>query len=476
MASEARERFRWAIIRPHDPALNGILHPAAVTTTMSLGKFVKRMFGTAPVAISDDPFGSKADPIAETLAGKAPAAKEPELLVRREEMLDGRSRIGGYRFEVQSMAAGTGVSAPRAIAALLGEGVSRLAQRRLALIPLTVAEWNSYDFRQFVAPHTVFVFDPVLLEGPAALQSALAAARAAGAKTGLKGMPNDPAGRELLKLTDLLLLHFRDYPLQEFEALMRHLRAAYPHTAVAVSGIQSWAEQRLCLAAGVAWCLGDFAAAPDQVEQGEGIGQSRLVLLEMLNLLRKEADLADLAVVAKRDPAVTMQVIAMANSPLSGLSGQVSGLDQAMMVLGRESLYRWLSVSLFRAGDGRERDEGLLEIALTRARFLELTATGKSKHECDELFLVGLFSLLDSLLGLPMAQVLAKVHLPPAVAEVLLNSGGPHGKALMLAMAVERGQAERAASLAAALGQDAALLTVHAAAARTWASEALQSM
>jgi EAL and modified HD-GYP domain-containing signal transduction protein len=146
---------------------------------------------------------------------------------------------------------------------------------------------------------------------------------------------------------------------------------------------------------------------------------------------------------------VAVKVVAMANSPIMARENPVSGIDQAIMILGREQLYRWLSLAMFRAGANSPRDEVLLELALARGRFLELVGQGKyGKRECDELFLVGLLSMLDSLLGVPMAKVVERIHLSAEIKDVLLNSAGPFGRYLMLAIAVEKGRVEQTSRLA----------------------------
>ncbi len=144
------------------------------------------------------------------------------------------------------------------------------------------------------------------------------------------------------------------------------------------------------------------------------------------------------------------------------------------MVLGRDMLYRWLSLGIFRAGSN-PRDETLLEIALNRARFLELVGQGvRSKQECDELFLVGMFSLLDSLLGMPMAQVIEWMTLPEVVRQVLLHCEGPHGRFLMLAMATEKGRTDKVARLAEQMGISLETIADSRTEALAWAEEAMR--
>ncbi|HEX5801901.1 MAG TPA: HDOD domain-containing protein, partial [Azospira sp.] len=362
------------------------------------------------------------------------------------------------------------------IAALRGENILALAQRRLALLPLTAADWARGDFRQFIAAQTHFlVATPSDRENDVgAWLETLRQIRDAGGRIALDD--SGAAIREAAELADLIVLDFRGYALDGFERLARRLRRLHPAAALAADGIGSWPEHRLCQSLGIRYSLGGFATTPDEDDKADQLNQSRLVLIEMLNLLRGDAELAEIVAVAKRDPGVAVKIVGMANSPVSGLSAPVASLDQAMLVLGRGTIYRWLSIAMFRAGSGGGRDETLLELALWRARFLELVGGDiASKQERDELFLVGLLSLIDSLLGQPMARVLARMNLPQHVAEVLLGSDGPYGRFLLLALAVEKGRDEQALRFAASLELPPDGVEAAACAARAWAEAALGS-
>jgi len=116
-----------------------------------------------------------------------------------------------------------------------------------------------------------------------------------------------------------------------------------------------------------------------------------------------------------------------------------------------------------------------LEVALARARFLELAALSVgSRQQADELFLVGLLSFVDALLGLPMEEVVSAMSLPPVVCDVLLRSEGPYARFLILALAVEKCLAERAAQLADPLGITLDALNHHRDEALLWAEEAVR--
>ncbi|HEX6735491.1 MAG TPA: HDOD domain-containing protein [Azonexus sp.] len=435
--------------------------------------FIKKIFGgQAAPAANPDPFGRDKVLPAAVAAEPVPRAAAAAVL-QRDEIIDERTRIAGYRLSARRPDA-PGQPDPEATLALLaGANVAALAERRIALIPVSAADWMAHDYRPLIGPNTVFQLQPPGSEAEVAPWRDVAdAMHAAGARIALPDSVMTTSA-PLADVADFALVDFSGYSLASFEQAVARLRATRPALQVIVEQVARWPEQRYCVAHGAAFCNGPFATAPDEEQAAGEISQSRLVLIEMLNQLRRDVDLAEIAEVAKRDPGVVVKVVAMANSPLLGRSQRVTGIDQAIMVLGCEQLYRWLSIGMFRAGDGTPRDEILLELALARGRFLEVL--GREQHDkraCDELFLLGLLSLLDCLLGVPMATVLERIHLSPEMKEVLLSSGGPFGRYLLLAIAVEKGHAENVARLAGQLGYSLASIEAASLDAIGWAEEA----
>lgn len=440
--------------------------------------FIKRLVADKPAPkINDDPFGrdpKPTNPAAPLFT--APSRETPPIVLQRDEIIDAKTRIGGYRFVVHVPDSPHEPNARATLEALRSAKVAAFAERRMALVPLPALHWRSFDFRPLIGPHTVFLLDAPDQSLPQESWREVAQSiHAAGARVGVSGT-GAPGNRDLiLECADLVLIDFSAYLLSSFERVVTAFKTDFPRLQLLVENVGGWPERRLCVSLGVEYCLGPFSTAPDVERQSEEISQSRLVLIEMLNLLRKDADLSDIAKVAKRDPGVAVQMVTMANSPLMGLENPVSGIDQAIMMLGREQLYRWLSLAMFRAGTNSPRDEVLLEVALARGHFLELIGNGRhSKATCDELFLVGLLSLLDSLLGVPMAKVIERIHLSAEIKDVLLNSAGPFGRYLMLAIAVEKGATERVTSLAQQLDIPLDEVEKASAEALEWAEKAVR--
>ena len=441
--------------------------------------FIKRVLGLGS-AKSAPLIGERDSRESQTAAAVAhvpmgPVRTAPPVVLQRDEIIDARTRIGGYRFSACRPESEQLVDAASTLEILSANNVAAFATRRLALIPLAHEDWTRQDYTPLIGPMTTFLL--ILPDGAKVSESWNDVARAihaCGARIALAANDIVTHRQTILEHADYLLLDFSALSLSSLEVLLRSLRQEKPGLELIADKVRRWPEHRYCVSNGIAYCLGSFTTEPDEEQQAKEIGQTQLVIIEMLNQLRKDAELADIAQIAKRDPGVIVKVMAMANSPMVGLSQPVVSIDQAIMVLGREQLYRWLSIGMFRAGAASPRDEVLLELALARGRFLELLGQEKhSKLECDEFFLLGLLSLLDSLLGLPMSAVVGKLNLLPILAEALLNSSGPLSRHLMLSIAVEKGRVQNVVRLANELGYSLEAIEAASVEAIGWAEEAV---
>ncbi|WP_223247355.1 EAL and HDOD domain-containing protein [Sulfuriferula sp. AH1] len=191
-----------------------------------------------------------------------------------------------------------------------------------------------------------------------------------------------------------------------------------------------------------------------------------------MNRIRQDAESSELAQIFKQDPALSFKILRYINSAGSGLTSKVDSIDQALLMLGQQNLYRWLTLLLFTSGGSDTPDWALMENALVRARLAELSAgDALSAGERDELFVAGIFSLLDILLQLPMAQVLQQISLPPLAEEALLHKRGKYAPYLELSIACEEFDQERISDLAAQLGLELAHVNAYHADALIWAEQ-----
>lgn len=399
------------------------------------------------------------DAAAETAA--APATDDAAVLITRTEIVDKRQRLAGYRF-------GASAPEPVLVEALVLAEVAEFAQERIALVSLSAEAVAAGLHLPLAAPNTVFLLEHQAVE-------AASAVRAAGSQIALRGVSLQDEDAGLLSSASLVLLSLNEHPLTEFQALCKRLHLNYPNLKLLVDGVETWDEQRMLLSWGASYFMGPYLTTPDQVDPDAKIDQSRMTSIELLNLLRTDAELPAMIEVAKRDPGMTFQVLQWANAPANGQTTKVTSLQQAFMVLGRNQLYRGLTVSMFRLGGGanKERDESLLEIALTRARFLE-TCSKLPLAKRDELFLVGLLSLFDVLLAVPMDKLVGKMHLSDDIRDVLLGKEGAYSPYLTMVLLLQRDKVAPALEIAQSLDIDIDSLPQVGQAAFQWAQAALQ--
>lgn len=430
--------------------------------------------GPAPQARAPVPTAAPAAaPPAGPPVDTALAFADADAMLCREEIVDKKHRLCGYRFTFRPGGKRPKPAEYAFFEALEAVDLKEFSTRRMAVLPVTPEGIDGRHHGKVATPNTMFIIErrhPAF--GAKELAARLASLKKDGCRTALAGATLAPDEAPLLEQADAVFLNLSDCSLPQFQALLKQLRAAYPALQIVVENVDSWDELRMCLAWGCDFCMGYFLTTPDKVDPDVKIDQSRLTSIELLNLLRTDAEVAELVDVAKQDPGLAFHVLKWANAPTTGHHATVTSLKEAIIVLGRSHLYRWLTVSMFRLGSSHARDEALLEVALQRARFLE-TVANLPQAQRDELFLVGLLSLFDILLGMPMPAILDKMHLSEDVRNVLLRSDGPYGPYLMLALQVEKGQVGRAAEIALEAGIDPDTLGEASNAAFQWAQEAL---
>lgn len=183
---------------------------------------------------------------------------------------------------------------------------------------------------------------------------------------------------------------------------------------------------------------GDFLTRP-RAGAARRLDGGVVEVMELLNLAREKAPIERMEAAFKRNAALSYRLLRYINSPANGLRQSIRSIGHALVWLGYEPLYRWLTLLLFSTREGDGRDEALLKSALVRARFMEnLGAPRLPLDQRGGLFIVGILSHLDALLNQPMAEALEPLRLPDAMRAALLEGGGPYAPYLDLVRACER--------------------------------------
>ncbi len=176
-------------------------------------------------------------------------------------------------------------------------------------------------------------------------------------------------------------------------------------------------------------------------------------VLQLFNLVRTQAEIDEIEALLKHDAMLGFNLLRLINSAGFGLAKEVASFQHAVMLLGMKRLQRWTALLLTaaRRGDGAAAVIGTT--AVVRGRMMELLGQGTlSSEDCEGAFVVGLFSLLDDMLGVPMADALELLALPAPIFDAIQHGDGVLGRMLALTKAAESYDDIRFASLATELG------------------------
>ena len=182
------------------------------------------------------------------------------------------------------------------------------------------------------------------------------------------------------------------------------------------------------------------------------LNPSHAQIIHVLNLVRQNAEIAEIETALKHDISISFKLLRYINSAGFGLVRQIQSFRHAVTMIGYNKLNKWLSLLLVTAS----RDPAapaLMQTSIVRGRFMELVAAGAiDRSQIDNLFIAGSFSLLDVLLGSKIEAVLKEMNLPAAISDALLHRAGPCAPYLELALACEQEDVADLAARAAALG------------------------
>ncbi|SHH29197.1 EAL and HDOD domain-containing protein [Massilia sp. CF038] len=295
----------------------------------------------------------------------------------------------------------------------------------------------------------IFVFLPrekVVLEivdsmrVSAPLLERIAELRSHGFRFALSDVGHDtPELSQLLPLMDFIKLNVRDIPPAALARLADNFKKA--GKKILAEKVETRAEFESCLALGFDYFQGFYFAKPS-VMIGRKLSPSQLAVVELMTLITSDADNIDIERAVKRDVTLALNLLRLVNTPAVGARYKIDSLSQAVSVLGRRQLQRWLQIMLYAEPARRGSSmTPLLMLATTRGRMLELLAQKlrpSQRNIADVAFTVGIMSLMDVLFGMTMDEIVAQIPVIDEVADALRTRSGFFGELLHLAECIER--------------------------------------
>jgi EAL and modified HD-GYP domain-containing signal transduction protein len=238
-------------------------------------------------------------------------------------------------------------------------------------------------------------------------------------------------------------------PADKLEPLVRFAEK-YSTAQVIAEKVETAEQYELAARVGIKLFQGYWFAKPILV-RGQTLRPAQANIIQLINLIKRPAEVGEIEEVLKRDPTLSFNLLRFINSAGFGLNCEVSSFRHAVMLLGLQKLFRWaaLLMTTSRMGDTAP---AVGNMAVVRGRLMELLAAELLPPEdADDAFVVGVFSLLDTMLGLPMEQALESISLSSHVTDALLHRKGVYAPFLELTLACESAEDEAFARVATQL-------------------------
>jgi EAL and modified HD-GYP domain-containing signal transduction protein len=274
-----------------------------------------------------------------------------------------------------------------------------------------------------------------------ALIQALKALAHKGFKLALDDFVLNEASRPLIPLADIIKMDWRASSKEETGRIIDAARQAKTgrNIKLLAEKIETGEEFRQALNLGFTYFQGYFFARPS-VLKGKDLTPSAWSVLRLMTAVQgNHLDINEISDIITKDPALCYKLLKVVNVAAVGLRQPVSSVKQAIVLLGEIEIRRWISVLLL-AHLSADKPTELMKTACVRASFGERLAKAAGQADlASNAFFMGLFSLMDAVLGKPIEEILKPLPVAPAVSRALIDNKGPLAPYLELVLAYEEG-------------------------------------
>ena len=375
-----------------------------------------------------------------------PAASEAHpssvALIARQAIVNAQQVVIGYELFNRSRTGPTHTAATDValvFTALSHAGTEELVGKKLIFVNCT-HESLVGGHLELIDPDKVVLEIPPLghtaTEEVAARQPILASLRARGFHLAFNHTVLQSAYAEWLPLADYIKLDLSILAPDQFAVLVGYANRHSPADLIAEK-VETAQQYDMASSQGVQLFQGYWFARPALVH-AKLVTPAQASILKLINLVRNQASTDEIEELLKKDAGLAFNLMRLINSSGFGLDREITSFRQAVMLMGLKKLFRWAALLLTTSRSGGT-PSSVGHTAVVRGRLMELLAqeSALSPDDVDQAFVVGIFSLLDTMLGMPMESALNLLSVPEAVQAALLQRQGTLGQLLSLAQACE---------------------------------------
>ena len=242
---------------------------------------------------------------------------------------------------------------------------------------------------------------------------------------------------DLLPLVDIVKIDLGGIPPEKLAGVVAEAKRL--QAQLLAEKVETREQAEACERMGFDLFQGYYFARP-VILSGKKLGLPQMALMRILTLLMQDADAPLIEEAFKQQPGLSVNLLKLANSAALSMAECVESLAQAIVVLGRRPLQRWVQLLLYTEPGHDNIANPLLQLAATRGRLMESMAGrlwSNQRDRSDHAFMVGILSLMPALFSTPLSEILGQLSLPPQVCNALLERAGPLGDLLKRVEALE---------------------------------------
>ncbi len=303
-------------------------------------------------------------------------------------------------------------------------------------------------------------------------------------KSGYRIAVDDFTGQEnllpFLPMADIVKVDVAQLTLAELEREAERLRGS--NAIMLAEKVEDRPMADTCRNLGFSLFQGFFFSKPELI-QGRRLPASHAARTRILSLcLGDEMDVPSLSVAVHHDPVITAKLLKFANSPYFGLHRNITSIPNALHMIGRVTFLQWICVNMLASFDHNEGAHDMSFLSSMRAKFLESLGiklrrkgTLPTTVNVQSLFMLGLFSMLESIAQMPLKDVLHGVPVDPGIVAALSGEKSHYLPWLRLIEYYEGGNWDASVYLAGRLGLSEVDLAASYGEAVTWSADFFSS-
>jgi EAL and modified HD-GYP domain-containing signal transduction protein len=285
----------------------------------------------------------------------------------------------------------------------------------------------------------------LMIEVPAFMASepdnvaAIRALHANGSTLMIKGRPLKPLPREVLPCFKYSIIDLSDERRGDPSApLPAGVTRSIPHVQ---AGVRSVEDMQTSFHRGaqavLGWPIDDAVTASAERNSKTAAQGDMQVMVELIHRVDAEEPIEKLELTLKRDPSLAFKLMRYINSPAFGMQVEISSFRHAIMMLGYKRLKRWLALLLVTAS--KDINQKPVMFAAVRRGLLmeELVRSDGSEEMRGEMFICGVFSLLDRMFQQPFPELFENIPVPERVYQALVDGSGPYQPYVDVVRAIE---------------------------------------